>query len=217
MKPKQKMRSGEIVPATGTWISRCMRDGCNAVERLSLREGVPAPPCRRCLNPAWLRFLHAPAPVELSAEPAPPAEVLNPEAAPTSIRTGEIVPASGTWSIRCTGYGCCAVEKKIQHKGAWADPCSRCHGPALLSFLPEPAPATSAAPTSAPIVEAPMQPFDMVTLSPREKEPRTETAAPDPAENKKVEEPPIAAAEPTLMQRLTGGRRTPANAPSARK
>jgi hypothetical protein len=147
MKPKEKtaesgaasVRTGKILSSTGTWLIRCM--SCCAVERFHLREGEPAPPCRRCLNPAWVRFLHSPAPVELPAKAAAPAEVPK-EGCGTFIGTLEIVPESGTWLIQCT-LGC-PDEKKIQHKGTWADPCSRCHSPARLSFLPEPAPATAA-------------------------------------------------------------------------
>jgi hypothetical protein len=127
------LRTGGIVPISGTWRVRCSRAGCYAVEKMNLQQGRPAPCCVRCLNPARLTFLHAAAPTGLPA--APPAEAPNQTAAPTSSRTGEIVSRSGTWSIRCLRDGCCHVEEKMQHKGAWADPCSRCHSPAVLIFL----------------------------------------------------------------------------------
>src|SRR6266576_3239222 len=75
MTPNQKSgraRTGDILGESGIWLIRCTREGCCSVERLSLRQGQPAPPCRKCLNVAWLRFVRADIPTELPAEPAPP-------------------------------------------------------------------------------------------------------------------------------------------------
>ena len=162
-----RMRTGKTIPLAGTWMIRCMTDGCGKIESIFLHEGTPAPPCRRCLNPAWVRFLHQGVPALATAAlpdeaPPPPAApiatpVIEPKAAGTAIRTGEIVPTSGTWLVRCDGCG--ADEQKIQHKGAWADPCSRCRKPARLFFLHStatlPAKAAPTGSDSKPAVEAP--------------------------------------------------------------
>jgi len=214
MKPEQKSgraRTGDILGASGTWLVRCTREGCWAVEKVSLRQGEPAPPCRKCLNAAWLRFVHADIPKEEAPRPMEE-KTIAPLAGPASIRTGEIVPTSGAWSIRCTRDACNHVEQKIQHKGAWADPCSLCHNPARLSFLHE---LGQAAPIAKWTAESPAPFGEVGGLEDLRRIARSrqsavilppaapEDPAPDNPADKKA--PAIAESKPTLFQKLSGG------------
>ncbi|PYT48486.1 MAG: hypothetical protein DMG44_14435 [Acidobacteria bacterium] len=214
MKPKENpasVRTGKLLSASGVWILRCMKDGCNFVEKLSLREGEPAPPCRRCLNPAWVRFLHEPALVEPPAVAAsrPMEEKTIAPAAPpaegTFIRTLEIVPESGTWLIRCSRESCGAVEKKFQHKGTWADPCPLCQSPARLSLLPEPAPGDTRITGmevswdhKIPMPSPDIFPLDQIRERVRSPGGRVSLLSQEP----KVEAAPIAEEKPSLFDRL---------------
>jgi hypothetical protein len=203
------IRTREIVLVAGTWLSECSRDGCRAAVEmnLELHQGAPAPPCPRCLNPTTLRFLRAIARVE------PPAEAqLLPDVAPAAsaqvsatvpIRTGEIVPTSGTWLIRCD---VCGDEQKVQHKGAWADPCSRCRKPALLFFLQ--AIQVSWGPVEAPVPFAPGGGLEQLKEIARSKGSNvillSEIAPPVSTEQKQIDSPPVAEREPTLFEKLSG-------------
>src|SRR5882672_9359663 len=104
------MRTGKTISGTGVWMSRCMREGCLFVERLHLRQGAPAPPCRRCLNAAWLRLLYTISPEELPAQPAPPA------AAPAAIG----VPTESVHSAR--GAAAAEASASIQKEKPAAPP-----------------------------------------------------------------------------------------------
>jgi hypothetical protein len=218
MKPKEKsipaqasdrefLRTGEILARAGIYLIRCTRDGCCAVDKKSLPQGSPAPPCLRCCNPAKLRFLHdepakevppetAPRPVESLensiAPPASPADV--PKAA--SIHTKEIVPKSGIWSLQCDGCGW--NEEEFQHKGAWADPCSRCKSAACLSFLSESAAPSAEAKALGPSA---LQAWGWHDV------PNAQVDSPlvEVNSNEKpiIEAPAAGEVKPSLMQRLT--------------
>ncbi len=219
MKPKEEyhpqwIRTGNVVPRGGVYLIRCARFGCSAVDRKSLPHGSPCPPCLRCCNPAQARFLHdepakevppetAPRPIEslVSIPPAPPAE-----AAPSFIRTKEFVPKSGTWSVQCDRCGW--SEEKFQHKGAWADPCSRCKSTARLSFLSEL--ARPAAEVSKALGPSALQAWGWHDVVPNEQDQIVEVisdeAPTDPKKNATTDESSSAERKPTLFERL-GGRK----------
>jgi hypothetical protein len=187
------VRTGETVPAAGTWRSECSRPGCNAVTEIDLHQDAPATCCLSCLNPTTWNFLNGPAVI------APPAEVPKSEPKGTSIRTREIVPASGTWLIRCEG--CRVDQEKTQDKGAWADPCPYCHKPAVLFFLHGGIQVSSEAP--APF--APSGGLDQLREIARSA--RASRVVTQPAEDASVtieqeKSEPAAEREPTLFEKL---------------
>jgi hypothetical protein len=84
------VRTGEKITKSGTWRSECAREGCRAVELLSLYEAALGPPCIRCCNPTILYFV---GPLPVPAEQAREGTLAGPHHFTTrhiSARFGEI-------------------------------------------------------------------------------------------------------------------------------
>jgi hypothetical protein len=148
------------------------------------------------------------------------------QSGPAAVRSGEIVTASGTWLARCWRDKCCAVVVMTLHQSAPAPPCVRClnmtarwrflHGPARVE-LPAEAATLPREPQHAPAAIPPTESVHSACGSADADEqnkrfrlgiappaPAAETAAADPTEQKKTEAPPIADAEPSLIEKLRG-------------